>query len=447
MLKLLPSSLRTTLALGATLLAAVAFAQQPAAPVRDYSPSDGTSELLPKYKAAVDAKNYDAALALLEAQMAKVAADSYDAALLLQIKTQTLLQKGDFAHVIEPIEKGLALSDSKTPTYYDERTTREFLFFLAQLYLQEAVQSKQPAVATQLYEKADSTMGRWLKLNPKSNADAQLIYAQLLYNRAVQNPDHPDLPTLKRCLEQVEIGLHLSVHPKDILYVLKLVCLQQLNRNAEAVEILELLVKQKPESANYWQQLAALYLGAGQDLRAIISIERAQAHGLMMAPKDNFNLIGIYFNIGQYEKAAELLESGLHSGRIENELKNWELLALAYNQLERPYKAIESLKDAAKAFPKSGQIEFMIAQAYHTQDKPDDALPHLQAAVAKGGLSKPHSVYLFLAYVAYELKKFDIALDAAKQAAATPEGAKDGQNMIKAIEEILKDREAKKNKM
>ena len=49
--------------------------------------------------------------------------------------------------------------------------------------------------------------------------------------------------------------------------------------------------------------------------------------------------------------------------------------------------------------------------------------------------------------MAYELKKFDIALDAAKKAAATTEGAKDGANMVKAIEDILKDRETKKSKM
>jgi tetratricopeptide (TPR) repeat protein len=122
-------------------------------------------------------------------------------------------------------------------------------------------------------------------------------------------------------------------------------------------------------------------------------------------------------------------------------------LALAYNQLERPLKSIEALKSATKAFPESGQLEFMIAQAYHTLEKPTEAMPHLQAAVTKGGLSKPHSAYLFLAYVAYELKKFDIALEAAKKGAAYPEGAKDGQNMIKAIEDILKDRDLKKSKM
>ena len=66
----------------------------------------------------------------------------------------------------------------------------------------------------------------------------------------------------------------------------------------------------------------------------------------------------------------------------------------------------------------------MIAQAYHTLEKPTEALPHLQAAVTKGGLSKPHSAYLFLAYVSYELKKYYIALEAAKKAPPTLRGPK-----------------------
>jgi tetratricopeptide (TPR) repeat protein len=448
MFNALPRPLRSLLAAaGATLLLALTALADP--PVRDYAPSDATGEVLPKYKAAVEAKNYDAAIAILDDQLTKVPADSYDAALLYQIKTQTLLQKGDFNAVIDPLEKGLALSDSKTPTYYEERATRDLVFFLAQLYLQEAVQTKDKARAMVMFDKADRTMARWLKITPKTTAEAELIYSQLLYNRAVLNPEHADPVLLQRALDQVDIGLHLSTHPKDTFYVLKLVCLQQLNRNPEATEILELLVKQKPDSATYWQQLAALYLGAGNDIRAILSIERAQSHGLMNTPKDNFNLIGIYFNLGQYEKASELLENGLKHGTIENEQKNWELLALTYQQLERPFKGIETLKEAAKFFPKSGQLEYLIGQAYYAVGKPEDALPHLQAAVAKGGLTKPHQVFNFMAYIAYELKKFDIALEAAQNAVATPEGSKDVQtkNLLKGIQDIIKEREAKKSKL
>jgi len=432
--------------LGAAVLAVTLPAQQQ--PVRDYAFTDATSEVLPKFKAVADAKNYDAAIAILDAQIAKVPADSYDAAMLYQIKVQTLFQKGDFSKAIEPMERALAISEAKTPTYFEERITRDLLNYLTQLYVQEAVQSKNPAVASKLFQKADNSMQQWLKLNPKSTADAQLLYSQLLYTWAIQNPEKPDLKLVQRSLDQTEIGLHLAIHPKDTFYVLKLAALQQLGRTAETAEMFEVLIKQKPESSTYYQQLAATYLSTSQELRAALTIERAQAQGHMNTPQYNFNLVGIYFNMGQYEKAADLLDAGLKAGTIDNEQKNWELYALCYQQLDRPLKSIDVLKQASKVFPKSGQIEFMIAQAYHGLEKTDEALPHLEAAVAKGNLTKPHQVYMYLAYIAFELKKFDKALDAAQKAAATPEGAKDPQTkgMIKAIEDTMRDREAKKAK-
>jgi tetratricopeptide (TPR) repeat protein len=453
----LSSALRSLLASAAVVaFAATVAAQQ--TPARDYSFTDATSEVLPKYKAAIEAKTYDAALAILDAQIAKVPADSYDTAMLLQLKTQTLLTKGDFAKALEPTEKALALSNSKSPTYFDERITRDLTFFLIQLYVQEAVNTKVPGAAAKLFEKADITFKQWLKLVPNSNPDAQLLYAQLLYSWAVQNPENPDKKLIARALEETEKGMHLAIRPKDTFYVLKLAALQQLGHTKETADMFELLIKQKPESSTYYQQLAATYLGLAQsatnpsdaemyNIRAALTIERAQAQGHMNTPQHNYNLIGIYFNMGQYEKAADLLEAGLKAGTVDKELKNYELWALALQQLQQPTKSIEALKAATQAFPQSGQVEFLIAQAYQGLDKTEEALVHLQKAVAKGNLAKPHSVYLFLAYVAYELKKFDIALDAAKKAAATPEGAKDGANMVKAIEDMQKDREVKKSKM
>ena len=76
---------------GAALLtvAVTVSAQQT---TKDYSPSDATGEVLGKYHLALEAKNYDGAIALLDAQIPKVEAGSYDLALLNQIKAQTLLQ-------------------------------------------------------------------------------------------------------------------------------------------------------------------------------------------------------------------------------------------------------------------------------------------------------------------------------------------------------------------
>lgn len=445
----------------AVALAAALPAQQP--PERDYNPSDETAEALVKYKEAMDTKptpNYAAALAILNAAVAKVPADSFDAAYIYQMKLQIHLAQGDFAKAIEPLERSLQLSEAHSPTYFDERATRELYFFLVQLYAQEATQTKNTTLATSYFDKAEKAMERWLKLTPQTNAEAQLIYSQLLFGRAMLNSANPDQVYLKRAIDQVDIGLKLATRPKDIFYILKLVALNQLDRYEESSDLLEILLKLKPDNVAYWQQLAAIYLSlAGKaeekkdpqkakeySIRSIITIERAQANGFMNTPKDNYNLIGIYFNIAQYEKSAELLGAGLKTGGIENDPKNWELLALAYQQLQRPLKGIDALKEGTKAFPKAGQLEFQIAQAYTSLDKPEDALKHIQAAIAKGNLTKPYQAYLSLAYTAYNLQKYEIALEAARKATEFPEGVKDGKNMADALDALIKDREAKKNK-
>lgn len=444
---MLKSLYRSLLATGlAGMLALCAIAQEQ--PAREYQLQDTTSEALGKYRTAAEAKNLDQALEIVEGTYAKLAdKTTFDAAVLLQIKAQTLLQKSEYAKAIDPLEKCLQLSDSHTPTYFDDRVTVELLNFLGQLYLQEAMNSKNPANTAKLFDKAETYMTRWVKAVKKPTPDALTAYASLLYNRATQDQDHPDKALLKRTLEVVEKALHLSAHPKDNLYLLKLVCLQQLDRNPEATELLELLVKNKPDSKTYWQQLAALYLNQGQDIRAITAIERAQAFGHMSTPKDNYNLVGIHFNLNQYERATELLEKGLKDGSIESDQKNWELLAYCYQQLNRDFKAIDALIRATKVFPQSGQLEYLIAQNYYQIEKMPEALKHAELSVQKGGGNKPASTLLFLAYIAYEQKKYDVALDAANKACAMPEGQKDGPRMKTAIEDAIREREDKKSKM
>jgi tetratricopeptide (TPR) repeat protein len=199
-----------------------------------------------------------------------------------------------------------------------------------------------------------------------------------------------------------------------------------------------------PNSKQYWQQLAATYLQLEESVRAINTIERAQQYGIMNSPKDNYNLVGIYFNIKQYDRAIDLLETGLKNGNIENEQRNWELLAACYQQLHKETKAIESLKEAAKRFPKSGALDFQIGSIFYSMDKTQDAYNFIKSSLEKG-VDKPASAYVFLAYLAFELKKLDEALDAAQKAVKADPNSRDGQRLLEAIKDAIKDRENQKN--
>jgi len=318
---------------------------------------------------------------------------------------------------------------------------------LAQLFLQETVNIKDKAIVLKYYEKSEQYIERWYKTTPKPTEDGLQFYASLLYTRAIHDDAHIDKEKLNHCLTLIDQCMHMSARPKDGLYLYKMACLQQLNRTAESAEIFELLLKRKPENKEYWKQLAGTYIQLEQPARAIVTLERAQSLGLLNTPSDNYSLFGIYFNEGQFEQAAELLEKGFRENTIENSQLNWELLASCYQQLNRDFKAIDALKRATIFFPKSGQLDFLIGQNFYGMKKLDEALTFLQKSVSKGGGNKPAQTYLLMAYIAYELKKLDIALDAANKAVSYPDGVKEGARFKKAVQDAIEEREAKLKKM
>jgi tetratricopeptide (TPR) repeat protein len=284
------------------------------------------------------------------------------------------------------METSLKLSDSYN--YLEPKEVQELVYFLALMENQEASTQKSPALQQQYLNKAVGYAKRWLTNDTSPATDprrqeVQLFYVNILYNRAVINPAAVDLKLMKECQTEIENVLLQIYHPKETFYVLLLAAYQQEGNFARAAEILELLVKQYPAKKDYWAQLVPIYLNLGFDkdeeksrdnnIRGIVSIERAQALGFMRTPKENYTLVGLYFNVGQFGKATELLYSGLKNGSIEPLQSNWELLAYSYQQVDKPYQAIEVLKEAAKHFPKSGQIDFQIAQIYYSLEKPQDA--------------------------------------------------------------------------
>jgi tetratricopeptide (TPR) repeat protein len=414
---------------------------------RPYSLGESTSSELAKIQPLLDANNPTAALAIVNTHLGKVEANSYDLAVLLQVKAQLLLQANRLKEGIEPLERCLALSDSHTPPYFEPRVTQEFVYFLAQLYFQEATSTKDERLASTYFDKAEAGMARWTAAATNPGAEPLMFYASLLFNRATQDGSTTDFARIDKALSLVDTALLLDARPKENLYVLKLACMLQKEKYAEAAEILELLLQRKPDNSSYWQQLVAIYLNLGQEVRAVLSMERAQSHGFMNTPKDNYNLVGVYFNMGHYGKAADLLEAGLKRGTLDNDLKNWELLSFSYQQLRREFKSIDALNRAIAANPTAGQLDYAVAQAYFGLNRKADAIRHAKDAVRKGNLKNPDQAYLFVAYLSFEAGDFQVALEATDKAIAYPESKERGNKMKTAILDAIAEREAKLQKM
>jgi tetratricopeptide (TPR) repeat protein len=437
----------------AAVLPAVPGAQEPPKQQEHFYLNDKVSEGLGKIKALNDAKNGDEALAALDALMKTAEPSSYDYAFMCTVKFQFLLAKGDNAQAIEPMETALTLS--RQHHYLEESVELDIMQYLAQVYLIESqAKGVKPDQQKLYYSKAAQYAESIIQRNPKLTGDNYFLYAQVLYYWAMATPEKVDTELLKKSQAQIEKALLMTTHPKEQLWVMLNGLLIQQGDYVRSGEIVELLVKQSPNNKTYWQQLQTIYMTLGMNekdskkaleynIRAIVTMERAQALGQLNTPKDNFTLVGTYFNIGQFERVAELLQTGLRNGSIENDQKNWEYLAVAYQQINRETKAIEALKEAETHFPKAGSLHFQIALIYFQLDKSGQAYDEAMKALELGNVEKPGDIYSHLAYWAFELAKYDEALVAANKALEYPEGKKDAQllRLKGAIQDAIKERD------
>lgn len=452
---------------GVLLTAALSagFVVARAAPPAPPEFTDDTRDVLEKnLRPAIDAKDWDKALGAVATVLAKVPADSYDATVMYQIRSQVSYQKNDYDMALDSLERCLAINDQKH--YFDAKVSQELLYQASQFNYQIGATSKDVKAQAAYFVKADNDIQKWLaQAEPKSfTQDTYFYVATLYYSRAQAEAGTADQKAahekdnrvyLEKALYWIDRGLRSATHPRDNFYGIRLSSLLQLERWSDAVDLLELEVKQKPDKKDYWQQLAASYLQLATlaeekkdtkatylyNIRVILAIERAQRLGFMSTQKENYNLVGIYFTINQFDHACELLEKGLESGGIEPTRANWELLAYSYQQIHKDLKAVATLEKAAKIYKNSGQVEYQIAQVYFGIDKEKEAFEHMKLCVAKGGTEKPSVGWLFYAFLANDLREFDTALKAATEAEKYPETSKQAKQILEAVKATLENRE------
>ena len=431
----------------------IVSAQADDAPKKEIS--DSVSENLQKIQELTEAKQGDETLNLLNTQLATAKPESYDTMVLKQIKIQVLLTQERYAEAIDPMEDVLRLG--RAYDFMDQNRFLEFNQILSQLYFQEATEIKGTTPAdvrkrTEYLQKAYQAIKVYLAENESPTEDSLSYAATMIYTQATRDESNTDTDMLNEARDIAERGLLMSAKPRESFYVLILAALQQDEKNAEAAEVLELLVRQKPTSKQYWQQLQATYLNLANDapegsrenlewnIRTVYTIDRAQKLGILDEPRDHFNRVGILMNIQQFDQAIGFLVQGLKDGKIEDTQQNWEYLASSYQQVNKELAAIDALNTAAGKWPDQGELDFRIANIYYILDKLEDAYKAGNAALDKGNLKNRPAVLMFVAYMGYELKKYEDALVLAKE--AVDAGADRAEGLYNAIEGAIEERQA-----
>ena len=430
-LPLFPFFRRGIVAMLALSALAGAFAQSPA-PRQPPQLDEKTSEAFGRLKAMQDAKDWDGMIKMLDG-IPGIKPDSYDEALVLDTKAKIYGAREQPAKALQPWERALEISDRHG--YFSEGQSLEITGYLAQLYAQEALASKDAQVQRAYFAKSLHYFRRLFEKARQPTPEVMLTYASLLFHQATADPNRIEQPLLQQAREVVDRGLLAAAKPKEGFYQMRLALLQQQNDYAGASELIELLLQGKPANKEYWQALVNIYqqlslkakeqdpvLSREYLVRAIVTFERAQSLGFLNTPRENLSLASLYLTANQFAKGTELLHEGLRKGTIESEPNNWRLLGRFYQDGNLPTQAIAALQEAAGLFPQNGEIEMQLAHLYLQMENTSAALEHAQAAVQKGHFetTTPFAVYYLIAYFAHDLGRLEEAQKAVAAAEQYP---------------------------
>lgn len=416
--------------------------------------TDKTTQAFSELRPLLDSKQWDAALDLVNKTIAENDPNSYDMAVLLDTKAKLLIEgKNDYAGAIQPWEQCLQLYKAH-PEYFKRNDIMSMLVNLAQINYQLVATSKDKAVQEQGINRAIAYMRVWMQAKRHPGVDQVQLYATLLYYKAVADPSHINMAALRQAGKVAQLGLELTTVPRPGFYQLLVAVSQQEGDLKKAADYLQLLVTipgEKSQWKNYYQELVAIYNNLAGDsdknprqqrvyyADAINSLERAQSLGYLKQQTDNYNLVSMYYAVGQFGRAIDLLNTGLHDGGIKDSESMWKDLSYFYQEEGQNFQAIDALKEAARRYPRDGGLEFTISQIYNELNQEPQAFAAVEQAIREGGLGDHEfTAYQLYAWLAYSLKHYNRALKAIEACERLPGPAVDKAEMLEMRAAVLK---------
>lgn len=200
-------------------------------------------------------------------------------------------------------------------------------------------------------------------------------------------------------------------------YRLKLGILLELDRFADAVDVLKILVSLDPDRKQYWLQLSGAHSELGNTAESMAALRLAYRRGLLDKEGEIVQLAGLLQEMGSPRQAGEVMQEGIENGYIEATARNWELTAGAWYQAREMDRALAAF-EAAGALSNSGKIDFQRASIMSAEEQWEGVRSAAIRALEKGGLTERQegNAHLLIGMAHFNLGRLDQAEQAFNQA-------------------------------
>lgn len=338
------------------------------------APEGKAGKLASKMQKMLDLYNDDKqpeARTAADAIIADEKANAYEKAFANQIAAQAAYGQDDTAAAKKYLQQAIDLNALDNNGHYQS------MYMLAQLQMQD-----------DQYAEALTTLDKFLSETKAQKPEYLVVKGNILY-RLEKYPEA--IAALKQGIDSA--GADAKPDWQQVL----MAAYFDSDQPAEAAKVAESLLAKNPNDVKLQNNMAAIYMQAGQNDKAIALMEKMRAAGQLTDEKQYRNLYATYLNTENKEKEAiAVIEDGFKKGILKQTDYQPNLaLAQAYYFSDQIPQAIEAYKKAAPLSP-DGETYLNLARILWQENKIGDAKQAAQKALDKG-LKKPEDAKKILA--------------------------------------------------
>jgi len=277
---------------------------------KDTTVSDKEAKLLNEGLSA--ANGGDAATAQKDLQpIADNGSNAYAKAMALRGLAQLKYNSGDTKGAIALQKQAVDLNSLPNDDYFPA------LFALAQMYM-----------ADEDYQDASATLDQWMQQSGKQSADAYALKGNALY-RLEKYPD---------AVAAVQKAKSLTDQPKPDWDQILIASYFAMDKYDDAAKVAEAALAKDPNNAKLLMNVVQIYMNAHEYDKALPLLERARASGQITDEATYVNMAKLYYNMAvdgkdpktNALKAAQVVQDGMAKGVIKPGSDNYKLLGDAY---------------------------------------------------------------------------------------------------------------------
>lgn len=349
--------------------------------------SEATFKRLTEAQEALDAKNYQQALSVLNSMLESGARrmNGNEIGQVNNILGFVHFTMENYPAAIRAYEQVLAQGEN-VPEGLEVQT----LYTLAQL-----------SFVAEKYQDALRYMERWITRANNPGPEPHIFMGQVYYQ----------MNNYAAATQQIEKGIDLArqrnIAVKEQWWALLNFLYFEQEKWPKVLETLEILVRDFPKR-EYWLRLAGVHAQEGNERQSLWTYEAASVAGFLTQSSDLTNYAGLLMQSEVPFRAAKVLDDGIKKGIIEKNERNLQSLGQAWQMAQETKKAIPVFEDAARA-SSDGKVYERLSQLYLDNDEFQKCTEAAQNAIRRGGLRRVQTTHIVQGMCHYNLDQLSTA--------------------------------------